>query len=86
MAVLNKLAFISSNHCRWWTNWSYDNAKVTVSSCGRLQNTGLPGISIRSAATSNNLGPYGCIKFAAYGCPYPDQGFTTTFTAVGDTF
>ncbi len=86
MAVLNKLAFISSNHCRWWTNWSYDNAKVTVSSCGRLQNTGLPGISIRSAPTSNNAGPYTCVGYSAYGCPSGGNAFTTTFAAAGDTF
>lgn len=71
---------------RWFATWSYDNAQVTVSSCGRLQNGGLPGISVRSALTSDNLGPYTCVKYAAYGCPSSDMAFTTTFNATGNTF
>lgn len=72
--------------CRWFANWSYDNAQVTVSSCGRLQNGGLPGISVRSALTSDNLGPYTCVKYAAYGCPSSDMAFATTFNVTGNTF
>lgn len=71
---------------RWFAARTYDNAQVTVSSCGRLQNTGVPALSIRSAATSNNLGPYGCVKSSMYGCPSSDKAFTTTFKAVADTY
>ena len=71
---------------RWFANRTYDNAQVTVSSCGRLQNTGVPAISVRSAATSDNFGPYGCVKSAWRNCASPNTGFTTTFTAAGDTF
>lgn len=70
---------------RWFANWTYDNARVTVSSCGRLQNNALPAISIRSAPSSNNLGPYTCVGYAVYGCPTGGSAFSTTFTATGDT-
>ncbi|PRW61007.1 Reprolysin (M12B) family zinc metalloprotease [Chlorella sorokiniana] len=72
---------------RWYAARAYDNAQVTVSSCGRLQNTGVPILSIRSAATSNNAGPYGCVAKSAYSCPkFNDDAFTATFKAAADTF
>lgn len=71
---------------RWFATRTYDNAQVTVTSCGRLQNTGVPGISVRSARTSTNSGPYGCTGYTAYNCPYPDKAFKYTFKSVADTF
>lgn len=57
-----------------------------MSSCGRLQSGGVPLLAVRSAATSNNMGPYGCVGSVMYGCPSSDKAFTTTFKAVADTF
>jgi hypothetical protein len=71
---------------RWFATRTYDNAQVTVSSCGRLRNDNTPLLSVRSATTANNVGPFGCVASAAYGCPYPDMAAVGTFKPVADTF
>ncbi len=72
--------------CRWFATRTYDNAQVTVSSCGRLQNTGVPVLTVRTAPTSTNSGPYGCLGSGAGGCPSGSNAFISTFKAVADTF
>lgn len=72
---------------RWFASWDYDQAQVTASSCGKVTSAEEPLLSVRAAPTTINTGPFTCVAKAALNCGFPDiTGFTTTFTATGDTY